>query len=54
MSYFLVISPASQAGEKNYLMHFVDKTVIFPSQGTWKAPSQLSGAARSQIRTVTH
>lgn len=35
MSYFLVISPASQAGEKDSLMHFMDETIIFPFQGAW-------------------
>ena len=54
MSYFLVINPISQAGEKSSVMHFMDKAIIFPFQGTWKAPSQLARAARSQIRRVTH
>ena len=54
MLYFLEISPISPAVEKISLMCFTDKAVIFPFQGSWKAPSQLSRAARSQIRRVTH
>jgi len=54
VSYFLVISPISQAREKSSVMHFMDKAIIFPFQGTWKAPSQLTRAACSQIRRITH
>lgn len=54
VSFFLVISPISQAGEKNSVMYFMDKTIIFPFQGTWKLPFQLLRAAHNQIRRVTH
>ena len=54
MLYFLEISPISPAVQKISLMYFMDKAVIFPFQGTWKAPSQLSRAAHSHIRRVTH
>lgn len=54
MLYFLEISPISPALEKISLMYFTYKAVIFPFPGSWKTPSQLSRAARSQIRRVTH
>ena len=54
VSFFLVTSPISQAGEKNSVMHFMGKAIIFPFQGTWKVPFQPLRAAHNQIRRVTH